>query len=442
MTTDVRDTHTTMDDPRFERSLAYIRTAREVIPRGVSSAARARPQSLLLCIDHGAGSRIVDVDGNEYVDYRAASGPLLLGHCPPPVVAALKAQLDRGMTYAIQHPGEADLARRVIELVPSVDMVTFYSSGSEAVHGALATARGVTGRPLIVKFEGHFHGWIEPINVNGPGSGPSQGPIPFPAVVPPGWPGTDDVLVLPWNDPDALRAVLQAHPERVAAVIMEPIAINTGCLRPFPGYLERVRELCTEHGVVLIFDEIVTGFRVAPGGAQELFGVMPDLTVMAKAIASGFPLSALGGTRSMMERAIEVDVPFRGTYNGNPLATTAASATLDHLQRNRQELYPRLERLAASLAAGIARIAEDLGAPIVVNRVGSAMVLMWGSPDPTTTYHEFMTSDVSAIGRFESALLRHGVLIHGDGRLFLSTAHTQDDVDGTLEVMARALAEV
>jgi glutamate-1-semialdehyde 2,1-aminomutase len=442
MTTEVGHTKPAMDDPRFQRSLAYIKTARELIPRGVSSAARARPQTFLLCIDHGAGSRIFDVDGNEYVDYRAASGPLLLGHCPAPVVAALKAQLDRGLTYAIQHEGEADLARRVVELVPSVDMVTFYSSGSEAVHGALATARGVTGRRLIVKFEGHFHGWIEPINVNGPGSGPSKSPIPFPIVSSPGWPGTDDVLVLPWNDSDALREVLGSHPDQIAAVIMEPIAINSGCLRPFPGYLEEVRELCTEHGVLLIFDEIVTGFRVALGGAQELFGVMPDLTVMAKAIASGFPLSALGGSRAVMERAIEVDVPFRGTYNGNPLATTAAITTLDYLKQNRQELYPRLEQLATSLAAGITRIANDLGAPVVVNQVGSAVVLMWGSPDPTTTYHDFVSSDASAIGRLESALLRNGVLIHTDGRLFLSTAHTREDVDETLAVMERALAEV
>jgi glutamate-1-semialdehyde 2,1-aminomutase len=442
MTTEVDQTRATMDDPKFQRSLGYIKTAREVIPRGVSSVARARPQSVLLCIDHGAGSRIFDVDGNEYVDYKGASGPLLLGHCPAPVVTALKAQLDRGLTYAMQHAGEADLARRVVELMPSVDMVTFYSSGSEAVHGALGTARGVTGRRLIVKFEGHYHGWIEPINVNGPGSAPSEGPIPFPIVSSPGWPGTDDVLVLPWNDPDALREVLRSHPDQIAAVIMEPVAINAGCLRPFPGYLEQVRELCTEHGALLIFDEIVTGFRVALGGAQELFGVMPDLTVMAKAIASGFPLSALGGSRSVMERAIEVDVPFRGTYNGNPLATTAAITTLDYLKQNRQELYPRLEQLATSLAAGITRIANNLGAPVVVNQAGSVIFLLWGSPNPTTTYSDFSSSDASAMGRLESALLRNGVLINPDGRLFLSTAHTREDVDETLAAMERALAEV
>lgn len=442
MTTRVGHAEAVFNDPMFRRSIDHLQIARELIPHGVSSAPRACQHPLPLCIDHGIGSRIVDADGNEYLDYVGAGGPLLLGHCPPPVVDALRAQLDRGFTFAMQHEGETELARRVIGLVPSVDMVTFYSSGSEAVHAAIATARGITRRPLILKFEGHYHGWIGPINVNLPGSEPTGGTPPYPIDPSPGWLDAGDVIAMPWNDSEALRAVLEAHVGQVAAVIMEPIAINAGCLRPLPGYLEQVRELCTDHEVLLIFDEIITGFRVALGGAQQLFGVSPDITVMAKAIASGFPLSAVGGSRSVMERAIEAGVPFRGTYNGNPLATAAAIATLDHLTENERDVYPRLERFASTLASGIRQIARRVDVPIVANRVGSAIALLWGAPDPTTTYAEVSTSDLAAIGRLETNLLRHGVMILPDGRLYLSSAHTQKDVDATLAVFEEALAEV
>jgi glutamate-1-semialdehyde 2,1-aminomutase len=327
----------------------------------------------------------------------------------------------------------------VVEAVPSVDMVSFFGSGSEAVNASLGVARGVTKRQLVVKFEGHYHGWIEPIGVSQPGAAPQPGPSPLPPIDVPGWPATGSVLVCPWNDTEALAGLFADHGAAIAAVIMEPIACNGGTLQPEPGYLDSVRDLCADHGSLIIFDEVITGFRMSVGGAQERLGFQPDITVLAKAIASGFPVAAVGGSEAVMAAALETGVGLRGTYNGNPPAMAATVATIEHLSARRDDLYPRLDGMGAALAAGLRDLADTCGAALSCNQVGSVVSLFWGLDTAPTTYAEVARSNSGALATFEGALTDAGVLSLPGGRLYVSAAHDDGDIDQTLSAAARAL---
>jgi glutamate-1-semialdehyde 2,1-aminomutase len=413
--------------------------ARRLIPGGVSSSPRTGQRPCPLAVVRGSGSRLTDVDGNEYIDYIGAYGPLLLGHGPSVVVDAVRASLDAGLLFGLQHEGEIRAAEAVVEAVPSVDIVSFFGSGSEAVNASLGVARGVTKRQLVVKFEGHYHGWIEPIGVSQPGAAPQPGPSPLPPIDVPGWPATGSVLVCPWNDTEALAGLFADHGAAIAAVIMEPIACNGGTLQPEPGYLDSVRDLCADHGSLIIFDEVITGFRMSVGGAQERLGFQPDITVLAKAIASGFPVAAVGGSEAVMAGALETGVGLRGTYNGNPPAMAATVATIEHLSARRDDLYPRLDGMGAALAAGLRDLAATCGAALSCNQVGSVVSLFWGLDTAPTTYAEVARSNSGALATFEGALTDAGVLSLPGGRLYVSAAHDDGDIDQTLSAAARAL---
>jgi len=416
--------------------------ARGVLTRGVGSAMRAAQRPTPLAMREASGSTLVDVDGNSYVDYVLGFGPILLGHRPPAVVRAVEEQLRHGILFGAQHRGEVELAERLVELVPSAELVAFSNSGSEAVHAALRFARAATGRRLVVKFDGHYHGWLDPVHASGPALPPSS-ETGGPRHAVPGLPASADLVTCRWNDLDALARLLGEHDGEVAAVLMEPVPCNFGAYEPLPGYLHGVRELCDRRGVVLIFDEVITGFRLGLGGAQGRYGVAPHLTVLAKALASGFPLSAVVGSAEVMAVA-DSDGPVRhiGTYNANAISVAAANATLTTLEQGGDELYRELDSRAARLAQGIREAAAAVEAPLVVNQVGAVLHLLWGPRVPVRSHDDAYASDTAAVADVAAHLLGSGILALERGLWFTSTAHTDDDVDRTVAAAEHAIAAV
>ncbi|MFF0225905.1 aspartate aminotransferase family protein [Streptomyces sp. NPDC004629] len=418
-----------------------MQRAHQVIPRGVNSSRRAVLRPTPLAFTRAQGSRITDIDRNEYVDYVAGYGPMLLGHQPRQVIEAVHTQLAAGVLYGGQHEAEAELAERIVQMVPCAERVLLNVTGSEAVQAALRIARAATGRRKTIKFEGHYHGWIDPMTANGPGSPVGTGPAPRSVIAPTHSMIGPEILVCPWNDPGALADLLTHHGADVAAVIMEPVAVNGGNLWADDGYLATVRRLCDQHGCLLVFDEVVTGFRLAPGGAQQRTGVTPDLTALAKALGSGFPISAVAGRAEVM-RVAEDTVAHGGTYNGNALSVVAANATLDALKADQDSLYPRLERITGKLADGIEQLAGRHGAPLQALRAGALIRLHWDAPKPLRTYADALAGSTEPLRHFSENLIRNGVHARETGLWYVSAAHTDDDVDRTLSAVDRALAEV
>lgn len=430
-----------MTEKTFARSQRHMNRARQVIPRGVSSAKRAALRPTPLSFVRASGSRITDVDGNEYVDYVAGYGPMLLGHQPPQVLDAVREQFTAGVLYGGQHEAEAELAERIVRLVPSAERVLLSVTGSEAVQAALRLARAATGRRAIVKFEGHYHGWLDPVTANGPGSPVGSGPSPRPVVAPDHSVVGPEVLVCPWNDAEALAGLLARHGAEVAAVIMEPVAVNGGNLFADEGYLAEARRLCDRYGCLLVFDEVVTGFRLAPGGAQQRLGVVPDLTVLAKALGSGFPISAVAGRAEVM-RVAEGPVAHAGTYNGNALSVVAANATLEVLETEQDAVYPLLERLSGELMAGVNERADRHGAPLRATRAGAILRLHWDAPDPVRSYADVLAGRGEPLLDLAESLIRNGVHARESGLWYISAAHTDEDLARTLAAVDRALPEL
>lgn len=416
-----------------------MRRARKVIPRGVSSAKRAMLRPTPLAFVGAQGSRITDIGGNVYIDYVGAYGPTLLGHQPARVIEAARRQLSAGVLYGGQHEGEAELAERIIRMVPSAEMVLLSVTGSEADQAAIRIARAATGRRKIIKFEGHYHGWIDPMTANGPGSPVGSGPAPVPVITAKHNVVGPEVLVCPWNDEAALTSLLASHGHQVAAVITEPIAINGGNLWADDGYLQAVRRLCDQHGCLLIFDEVITGFRLSPGGAQQRVGVTPDLTVLAKAMASGFPISAVAGSEAVMSVAEDV-IGHAGTYNGNAVSVAAANATLEILETDQESIYPRLESLSRELAAGIDEAAIRHDVPIQTLRAGSIIRLHWDAPRPFRTYADSLAGKSEPLRDLSEHLVRNGLHARENGLWYISAAHTDNDVERTLAAVDRSLA--
>ncbi|MEZ5078836.1 MAG: aspartate aminotransferase family protein [Solirubrobacterales bacterium] len=424
-------------------SVRYMDRARRVIPRGLAS--RGRVRAVPVAFERGEGAHLYDVDGNEYVDCVMALGPLLLGHSPRAVIDRAIGQLDNGIQFGGQHEGEAELAERVVKLVPCADKVVFANTGSEAVQAAVRIARATTGRRLLVKFEGHYHGWIDPLFVNSPGVPPQ--PLRPDATVPevhnvPGQVTSDEVLVCRWNDPKAFAELMDRVGDEVAAVLTEPIPFNFGTFWPESGYLEEVARISRQHGALLLFDEIVSGFRLGTGGAQEILGVTPDIATYAKAVASGFPIALVAGTEEAMVSAVSGPVIHGGTYNGTPASVAAAIATIDLLVEQGEELYPRLDAMAGRLAEGFRRSAERLGAPLGVDQIGSVVQLLWGVPIPPHDFAEAASGATAPVSEVCERMLAHGVHVAPRGLFFLSAAHDDEDIDRVLAAFDTALGEV
>jgi glutamate-1-semialdehyde 2,1-aminomutase len=415
------------------KSEALFRRAQELIPGGVNSPVRAfrsvgaNPPFLA----SGEGSHIFDVDGNEYIDYVGSWGPLLLGHRHPEILAALEKALTIGTSFGAPTPQEIELAEAICGAVPSIEMVRLVNSGTEATMSAIRLARGFTGRDLIVKFEGCYHGHVDSLLVKA-GSGMATLGIPDTQGVPKRF--ADTTIALPYNSVEALEEAFRAHGNEIAAVIVEPVVGNMGCVPPLPGYLEAMREITARHGALLILDEVMTGFRVAFGGAQQRYGIRPDLTTLGKVIGGGLPVGAYGGRKDIMSKVAPSGPIYQaGTLSGNPLAVAAGLAMLRHLKAH-PEVYERLEKNAADLCAAAP-------AGITVNRVGS-MFTFFFTDGPVTDWESAKRCDTARFGKFFRAMLERGIYLAPSQfeAAFMSAAHTADDVRKTVAAAREAFA--
>jgi glutamate-1-semialdehyde 2,1-aminomutase len=416
--------------------------AQRSLAGGVSSSFRAAVKPEPLFIDHGEGGYIVDVDGVRYLDCALAWGPLILGHSHPAVVAAVHHQLSRGHMFGAQHELELRVAERLVTAIPCADLVTYACSGTEAMQVALRLARAATGRPKIIKFEGHYHGWGDGVLVSyhAPlvAMGSTAAPKPVPGTAGQSEAALADVLVVPWNDAGALEKMLKRHESQVAAVVMEPVLCNSGVISPTPGYLEAARALTEHHGALLVFDEVITGFRMALGGAQEIYKVIPDLAIYAKAIAAGFPLSVIAGRQEVMELIADGTVAHSGTYNGNPIVLAAADAALNELSR--PDVYTHLRGLGTQLAEGARTLLGRRDMPAIVHQAGPVMQILFTTQSTVRDYREFVVCDAARNAALVGALRARGVLILPDGRWYLSTVHTEADIQRSLDAIDASLA--
>lgn len=415
--------------------------AQQFLPGGVNSPVRAYHAvgGTPPFVARGEGPYLWDIDGNRYIDYVLSYGPLIAGHSHPKVVQALQDQADRGTSYGAPTLQETRLATRVVELVPSVEMVRFVNSGTEATMSALRLARAYTGRPKIVKMAGHYHGHADVLLVAA-GSGVTTLGLPDSPGVPEGT--AQDTIVIPFNDLEAAHAVFERIGEQIAGVILEPVAGNMGVVPPQDGYLEAIRALTREYGALLIFDEVMTGFRVALGGAQAYYDVTPDLTTLGKVIGGGLPVGAYGGRREIMKTVAPVGPMYQaGTLSGNPLAMAAGLVTLELICEEGvfDAIVQRTERLAQDLR----HVVDDAGVPAYVSQAGT-MFSLYFTPNPVTDYATATQSDTERFARFFHALLERGLML-GPSQFeagFLSLAHTDQILDDTVQAVSDAIQTI
>ncbi len=412
-----------------------------VLAGGVGSNDRGLVHPHPVLMDRGSGSHLIDVDGNEYVDYLLGYGPLVLGHAHPRLVEAVSAQLARGSMYGVGHRLELEAAELLAATVPSIEMVRFSQSGTEATLAAMRLARAATGRRLVVKFEGHYHGWLDQVAVSyapeegeaGPADAPSvtgmsQGQSPS---------ALDEVAVLGWNDLEAVKKLFAERGDEIAAVLTEPIMCNFGVIDPLPGYLEGLRDLCHENESLLVFDEVQTGFRVALGGAQELLGVTPDITCLGKALSGGFPVSAIGGRADIMELIADKRVFHAGTYNSNPVSLAAIPVVIDELSQ--PGVYDRMASLSLRLRTGIAELVEPVGGYVQGTSTMFGVAFGHGPGDHMRArWHD----DFERVFDIKRELRLRGVWTKPTPRdiWYVSTAHSDEDVEFTLQAAREAVA--
>lgn len=424
-----------------DKSRTLFSAAQNVIPGGVNSPVRAFKSvgAQPVFYDRAKGSHVWDVDGNEYIDFVLSWGPMILGHAPDFINDAVREQIERGTSFGAPCALEVAMAEKIAEAVPSIEMVRMVSSGTEATMSAIRLARGFTGREKFIKFNGNYHGHSDALLVAA-GSG----------VVTLGIPGTpgvtkgtaSDTLVLPYNDLGAVKTCLEANRGEVAAIIVEPIAGNMGVVAPVEGYLAGLRSLCDEHGTVLIFDEVISGFRAALGGAQELYGVTPDLTTLGKIIGGGFPVGAFGGKREIMEHLAPIGPVYQaGTLSGNPVAMASGLAMIAELSK--PGVYERLEEAGARVEAGLQRAIDAAGLAATINRVGSVMTLFF-TAEKVVDWANAETADTEAYARYFKGMLDRGFTIAPSQfeALFLSTAHTDEEIDAFIEAATEVLGSL
>jgi glutamate-1-semialdehyde 2,1-aminomutase len=418
-----------------------MKRSRVVIPGGVNSPVRAFGSvgGTVRFIKQAKGARIEDEDGNRYIDYVASWGPIIVGHAHPVVVEAVRSATARGTSFGAPTEAEVLLAERVTELVPSVEMLRLVNSGTEAVMSALRLARGATGRDKVVKFEGCYHGHPDAM-LAAAGSGVASLGIPGTDGVPAA--AVADTLVVPYNDLDAVKAVFVERTEEIAAIIVEPVAANMGMVRPQPGFLTGLRELCDTYGSVLIFDEVITGFRLGLSGAQGRFGILPDLSTFGKVIGGGLPVGAYGGKRALMQKiAPEGPIFQAGTLSGNPLATAAGLAVLDLLSR--KGTFESLEARSQSLAQGLQKLADEVEIPFTSDFMGGIAGFFFRRP-PIRNYADVCAADHERFKAFFHAMLEQGIYLAPSGFevLFLTTAHGDEEIELTLEAARKAFKKV
>lgn len=419
----------------WPRSLEAWERSKKSLGGGVSTGLRAAMKPHPLSFTGGAGPRLTDVDGNTYFDYVLGWGPVILGHGAAALTEAVVAQAPLGATYGNGHALEYEVAELIVAAIPGVERVLYSNTGSEAFQVALRLARAFTGRQRYVKFGGHYHGWSDPALV---GYRPdATGAMHVPGTRGQSLAALDDVILAPWGDIDATRSIIRERGSEIAALIVEPVLCNSGVIAPADGFLEELRRLCTDAGIVLVFDEVITGFRVAYGGAVERFGVEPDLLILAKAIAAGYTLAAVAGSEAIIGLT-GTGVVHAGTYNGNPIVLAAAKATLTEL--GRPGTYQALEARGRHLAVGLADAAAEARIVMAVNQIGPVVQVGPGVAS-VETFADFMAIDQRWYDEAIVAMLRRGVFVMPGGRWYLSTAHGVDDVDSTVAAVRDAFAE-
>ena len=428
------------------KSLELEHRAEEFFPGGVNSPVRAfrAVGGTPPFVARAQGATLFDADGNRYVDLFGSWGPMILGHAFPPVVEAIREAAGRGTSFGASHANEANLAELVRHCFPSVEKMRFVSSGTEACMSAIRLARGFTGRNFVIKFEGCYHGHADALLVKA-GSGVATLGIPGSAGVPAQT--AQHTLALPYNDLAAVEDAFAAHPAQIACILVEPVVGNAGTIPPQPGYLEGLRKIATKHGALLILDEVMTGFRLSLGGAQQLYAAelktAPDLTTLGKILGGGLPCGAFGGRAEVMDQLAPLGPVYQaGTLSGNPLAMAAGIATLTHLIEHQSEVYPQLERTTRSIAEGVAKLAREAGMPLTTNRVGS-MFTWFFTAGPVTDFASASASDSEAFARFHRRMLEAGVWLPPSQfeAAFVSTAHGPTEVELVLDAARAALAE-
>jgi glutamate-1-semialdehyde 2,1-aminomutase len=423
---------------RTQSDELYARAVQR-IPGGVNSPVRAFRSVGMdpLFIASASGSRLRDVDGNEYIDYIGSWGPMILGHAHPAVIGAIQKASRDGTSFGAATALEVRMAELICSLIPSVEMVRMVNSGTEATMSAIRLARAFTGRDKIVKFEGCYHGHADSFLVRA-----GSGALTFGTPDSPGVPSAvaADTLVATFNDAASVRLLFGKYPKEIAALIVEPVVGNMGCIPPINGFLEALRDLCTDHGTVLIFDEVMTGFRVAPGGAQELYGITPDLTTLGKIIGGGLPVGAYGGRREIMQNVSPAGPVYQaGTLSGNPLAMAAGYETL-RLIREDESFYQRMDEKGRMLEDGIRNIARSVGEPVTINRLGSMFTLFFVR-DEVVDFGTAVRADRERFGMFFREMVKEGVCLPPSQfeAAFLSAAHSEGDIDRTLKAVKSSL---
>jgi glutamate-1-semialdehyde 2,1-aminomutase len=425
----------------YGKSIAAFSEAKKVMPGGVNSPVRAFRSvgGNPVYFERGQGSRVWDIDGNEYIDYVGSWGPLILGHAHPAVVEAVKMMAEKGTSFGAPTEIETEMAKKVCEIVPSVEMVRMVNSGTEATMSALRLARGYTGRDMIMKFVGCYHGHADSLLIKA-GSGVATLGLPDSPGVP--HRTASNTITVPFNDLEAVEEAFRQYGDQMAAVIVEPVAGNMGVVPPLPGFLEGLRDITEKHGTLLIFDEVMTGFRVDYHCAQGLYGITPDLTTLGKVIGGGLPVGAYGGRREIMEMVAPIGPVYQaGTLSGNPLAMAAGLTTLNEL--GKPGVYEELERKSARLEEGILANARKVGIPLTINRVGS-MVCLFFTDKQVTNYEEATSQNLGHFNRYFAAMLEQGIYIAPSAyeAMFVSTAHSDEDIERTLEANLKAFQQL
>jgi glutamate-1-semialdehyde 2,1-aminomutase len=430
---------------KHEKSAALLKRAKQSLAGGVSSEFRKNSYPHALFYSSGNGSRIIDVDGNEYIDFALSQGPLILGHSHPHVLKRVQEYSDTGQLFAGQHLLEIELAEKLQKHIPSAELVRFCLDGSEAIQTALRVARAKTGKQKFLRFEGHYHGWLDNVawGISTPSAealGPRQYPNAF------AWSDglakntRDELFILPWNDLDIVEQLLKNHYDEIAAIITEPIMCNNGCILPKSGFLEGLRKLCDKYNITLIFDEVITGFRTGLGGAQKIFGVTPDVSIFAKALASGYPISAIVGKKGWMNLLAEGKVIQAGTMNSSNPTVAAALATIEVLEK--EDPYGRIYQLGQDLIKGIKELAIKHNENLFVQGFGPMLHTGFTNLSEVCDYRDVLSYDKNKLRKFIAALHNKGFRVIGRGLWYISAAHTQQDINAALIAVDQALYEI
>jgi|TARA_B100001079_G_C16363059_1_gene493803 glutamate-1-semialdehyde 2,1-aminomutase len=427
----------------YLKSKKKFKESKKYLAGGVSSHYRLIFNPIPLTYKYAKGSKLIDIDDNKYIDYALGAGPLVLGHAPKEVISAVKKTLNDGQLYYGQHKTEINLAKKIIKIIPSAERVRFASSGSEATHAALRVSRGYTNRKIIIKFDGHYHGWFDNqyISVN-PLSKNKKKLNTYGAnleSIGQDYEAAKDVISLPWNNLDIFKKTIEKFKHNVAAVIMEPIMCNTCVILPQNGYLEEIREMCSKYKIVLIFDEVITGFRIKLGGAQEYLKIKPDLSIFAKGIASGFSLSCLTGKKQIMDEFNVNKVVHGGTYNSSVINTVAALKTIEIIENNKNKIFYKLNSYREQLTKKFLEIARKKSIDINIQGVGSIFHISFTSKKILKNYHDYQKTNLNKLKSFIEKMQNNNIRITGRGTWFISNAHSIKDMNETISSFKKSI---